>query len=174
MTHLQKKCPIERYLHRTLLPSFLNFFYVSGYTFSTNPAEVTTHMKLTLVSWSSHEAVQWFFSKHNISIKFREYLEYYYLFFFCWQKSWSSDLTAAEKPHRSWFEMGVWPNSRITPNFLEFKYPLFLSFYNSECSKKRAKIFKVCPNFLQFKYSLPFFCSGVKHWIIEETGNWEK
>ena len=136
MTHLQKKCPIERYLHKTLLPFFLNFFfYVSGYTFLTNPAEVSTHMKLTLVSWSSHKAVQWFFSKHNISIKFREYHEYYYLFFFCWQKSWSSDSTAAEEPHRSWFEMGVWPNSRITPTFFNSN---ILSFYNSKCSKKKG------------------------------------
>ena len=69
---------------------------------------------------------------------------------------------------------GVWPNSRITPNFLQFKYPLFLYFYNSECFKKGQKYSKFVPTFCSSNIPSPFFCSGVKHWIIEETGNWEK
>ena len=64
---------------------------------------------------------------------------------------------------------GVWPNLRITHHFLQFKYPFFLSFYNSECSKKRAKIFKVCPNFLQFKYSLPLFLQWSQ--TLDYSGN---
>ena len=136
MTHLQKKCPIEIYLHRILLPFFLNFFWCFRvYVFNKPCRGVYSHETHISFLIKPYGSAVIFFSKHNVSIKFREYLEYYYLLFFCWQKSWSSDLTAAEKPHRSWFEMGVWPNSRITPTFFNLN---ILSFYNSKCSEKMA------------------------------------
>ena len=51
----------------------------------------------------------------------------------------------------------MWPNSRIIPNFHQFKYPLFLSFYNSECSKKKGqKYSKFVPTFCSSNIPSPF------------------